>query len=173
MLLLLVTQAQAERVLAAVRALTPVTKALLARGIAPERLCIEITENAVLEEVDHAIATLEALRGLGVCLAIDDFGTGYSSLAYLTSLPVDELKIDRSFVEQLDETDDRSRTVVAATITLGHQLGLEITAEGVETDQQQQVLTDLGCDHVQGFLRSRPVSAEVVEAMIAEQAALS
>ena len=137
-------------------------------GVPAEKVTIEILETSIVS--DEAAQLVQQLSDLGVRLAIDDFGTGYSSLAYLTTLPVDELKIDRSFVAQLDQPDDRSRTVVAATITLGHQLGLSITAEGVETEEQQQVLAELSCDDVQGYLRSRPVMAETVEALIAEQA---
>ena len=137
-------------------------------GVPTEKVTIEILETSIVS--DEAAQLVQELSDLGVRLAIDDFGTGYSSLAYLTTLPVDELKIDRSFVAQLDQPDDRSRTVVAATITLGHQLGLSITAEGVETKEQEQVLAELSCDDVQGYLRSRPVMAETVEALIAEQA---
>jgi EAL domain-containing protein (putative c-di-GMP-specific phosphodiesterase class I) len=137
-------------------------------GVPTEKVTIEILETSIVS--DEAAQLVQELSDLGVRLAIDDFGTGYSSLAYLTTLPVDELKIDRSFVAQLDQPNDRSRTVVAATITLGHQLGLSITAEGVETKEQEQVLAELSCDDVQGYLRSRPVMAETVEALIAEQA---
>jgi diguanylate cyclase (GGDEF)-like protein/PAS domain S-box-containing protein len=137
-------------------------------GVPNDKVTIEILETSIVS--DDAAHLVQQLSDIGVRLAIDDFGTGYSSLAYLATLPVDELKIDRSFVAQLDQPDDRSRTVVAATITLGHQLGLSITAEGVETAEQQQVLAELACDDVQGFLRSRPVMAETVEALIAEQA---
>ncbi|MFM7064025.1 MAG: putative bifunctional diguanylate cyclase/phosphodiesterase, partial [Actinomycetes bacterium] len=136
-------------------------------GVPPEKVTLEILETSIVS--DEATDLVQHLSDLGVRLAIDDFGTGYSSLAYLTLLPVDELKIDRSFVAQLDQADDRSRTVVAATITLGHQLGLSIVAEGVETAEQQQVLAELSCDEVQGYFRSRPVTAETVEALIAEQ----
>ena len=136
-------------------------------GVPADKVTIEILETSIVSE--EAAQLVQELSDLGVRLAIDDFGTGYSSPAYLTTLPVDELKIDRSFVAQLDQPDDRSRTVVAATITLGHQLGLSITAEGVETEAQEQVLAELSCDDVQGYLRSRPVMAETVEALIADQ----
>lgn len=137
-------------------------------GVPSEKVTLEILETSIVS--DEAAEMVQQLSDLGVRLAIDDFGTGYSSLAYLTTLPVDELKIDRSFVAQLDQLDDRARTVVAATIALGHQLGLSITAEGVETAEQEQVLAELSCDEVQGYFRSRPVPAETVEALIAEQA---
>ena len=137
-------------------------------GVPASKVTIEILETSIVS--DDAADLVQKLSDLGVRLAIDDFGTGYSSLAYLTTLPVDELKIDRSFVAQLDQLNDRARTVVAATITLGHQLGLSITAEGVETEEQEKVLAELACDDVQGYLRSRPVMAETIEAIIAEQA---
>ncbi len=137
-------------------------------GVPAGKVTLEILETSIVS--DEAADMVQDLSDLGVRLAIDDFGTGYSSLAYLTTLPVDELKIDRSFVAQLDQLDDRARTVVAATITLGHQLGLSITAEGVETAEQEQVLAELACDEVQGYYRSRPVPAETVEALIADQA---
>ena len=97
-----------------------------------------------------------ALRALGVCVAIDDFGTGYSSLAYLRRLPVDLVKIDRSFMGDL-ETDPAARSVVAAIIDLSHAMGLLVLAEGVETSGQAEVLTGLGCDLLQGFGLSRPM----------------
>ncbi len=133
--------------------------ALDARGIAPERLCIEITENAVLDEVEQTIATLRAVRDLGVRLAIDDFGTGYSSLSYLHRLPVDTVKIDRSFVAGL-EGPDANRTIVAGIIGLGRGLALDVVAEGVETETQAATLRELGCHRAQGFLFSPPVALD-------------
>ena len=102
--------------------------------------------------------TLEALRALGVQVAIDDFGTGYSSLSYLKVLPVDVLKIDRSFVTDLPGSE-ASTAIVAAAIELSHRLDLTVVAEGVETDEQYQCLEELGCDLIQGYLISRPVPA--------------
>ena len=136
-------------------------------GCPPEKVSVEILETAIVS--DEAATVVEALSRLGVHLAIDDFGTGYSSLAYLAALPVDHLKIDRSFVVRLDEGDERAHAVVAATVALGHQLGLQITAEGVETESQESQLVAMGCDMVQGFLRSRPVPAETIDALIAER----
>lgn|GEM_PF-1751585 len=138
-------------------------------GCPPSKVTIEILETSIVS--DEAAELVTALSEIGVNLAIDDFGTGYSSLAYLSTLPVNELKIDRSFVQRLDVADDRSRAVVSATIRLGHELGMEITAEGVETPNQERILVELGCDLVQGYLRSRPVPAETIEALIAEHAA--
>jgi diguanylate cyclase (GGDEF)-like protein len=124
----------------------------------PSALTIEITEGAFVQEPDRVRRTLEALRALGVQVAIDDFGTGYSSLSYLKVLPVDVLKIDRSFVTDLPGSE-ASTAIVAAAIELSHRLDLTVVAEGVETDEQYQCLEELGCDLIQGYLISRPVPA--------------
>ncbi|MBK5289246.1 MAG: EAL domain-containing protein [Acidimicrobiia bacterium] len=129
------------------------------RSVEPRRLCIEITESAVLDEVDSAIATLNALRDIGVRLAIDDFGTGYSSLSYLRRLPVDIVKIDRSFTAELDG-DGANVTIVAGIVGLAQGLGLEVVAEGVETRRQLSILCELGCTYGQGFLFSEPVTLD-------------
>ncbi len=128
-------------------------------GVDPRRLCIEITENAVLDELDTAIATLDAIRELGVRLAIDDFGTGYSSLSYLRRLPVDTVKIDRTFTTELI-TDDNDVTIVAGIIGLARGLGLQVVAEGVETARQAEILVELGCAQAQGYLYSPPVALD-------------
>ena len=145
--------------------LDSVSDALGASGLDPEGLGLEITESVAMDTsglgAERTAATLRALRGLGVRLAIDDFGTGYSSLSYLKRLPVDFLKIDRSFVAGLArETDDAA--IVSAVIDLARAMGLRVTAEGVETDEQLQVLTDLGCHQAQGYLISRPLPWEGV-----------
>ena len=127
--------------------------------IAPGRLCIEITENAVLEELEHTIATLESIRDIGVRLAIDDFGTGYSSLSYLRRLPVDTVKIDRSFISELDGPE-ADTTIVSGIIGLADGLALEVIAEGVETEAQAGVLRDLGCRFAQGFLYAPPITLD-------------
>ena len=128
-------------------------------GVEPRRLCIEITETAVLDEVDTAIATLSALRDIGVRLAIDDFGTGYSSLSYLRRLPVDIVKIDRSFTGELG-VDGANLTIVAGIIGLARGLGLEVIAEGIETPRQLEVLRELGCTFGQGYLFAAPVALD-------------
>ena len=132
---------------------------LTERGVAPERLCIEITESAVLDEVETAIATLQSLRDIGVRLAIDDFGTGYSSLSYLRRLPVDVVKIDKSFTSEIG-ADGANVTIVAGIIGLARGLGLEVIAEGIETRRQLTVLQDLGCTLGQGYLFSAPVAID-------------
>ena len=127
-------------------------------GLDPGSLVLEITEDAVMEDAQSAIGTLKRLKSSGIKLSIDDFGTGYSSLSYLRRLPVDYLKIDRSFVERLGE-DRRNAEIVSGTITLAHSLGLEAVAEGVENAVQLERLREMGCDLAQGNHFSRPLAA--------------
>ena len=142
-----------------------VDEALYQSGLAPERLELEITESALIEDHDGAQATLMALRARGVRVAMDDFGTGYSSLAYLRRFPLDKLKIDGMFVRSLDSDQD-AQAVVTAIITLAQALRLDITAEGVETAEQLVMLRALGCGDVQGFLISRPMPGHEVAAYL-------
>ena len=135
------------------------SRVLDARAIDPRRLCIEITENAVLDEVDDTFATLESIRALGIRLAIDDFGTGYSSLSYLRRLPVDTVKIDRSFTSELGH-EHANLTIVRGIIGLARGLGLEVIAEGVETEDQAALLRELGCTQAQGFLYAPPLALD-------------
>jgi diguanylate cyclase (GGDEF)-like protein/PAS domain S-box-containing protein len=124
-------------------------------GADPRCVCIEITESVLMDDVESAIATLRALRALGIRLWVDDFGTGYSSLAYLRRLPLDGLKIDQSFVAGLGrEAEDMA--IAAGIVSLAHTLGLVALAEGVETQEQLELLRELGCDFAQGYLWSRP-----------------
>jgi len=133
-----------------------------AHRLRPEQLALEVTESAVMEDPAHALAILERLHAMGVRLAIDDFGTGYSSLAYLKRLPVDELKIDKSFVIGLvRDADDAA--IVRATIDLAHHMGLTVTAEGVEDRQVLETLRRLGCDQAQGHYVGRPLAAPEFE----------
>jgi len=132
-----------------------VLAALSARRIPPGSLILEITETTIMEDPEHALAALQRLHDAGVYLSIDDFGTGYSSLAYLKRLPVDEIKIDRSFISSLAD-DARDRLIVASTVSLGRALGLDVVAEGVEDEQTLAVLQTLGCDLAQGYLFGRP-----------------
>jgi diguanylate cyclase (GGDEF)-like protein len=134
-------------------------------GVDPRRIILEITESLLMEERGVAVQTLCQLRALGMRLSVDDFGTGYSSLSRLNTLPIDEVKIDRSFVEQLDA--EAGRTIVTATIAMAHGLGLRVVAEGVENDRQRAALLAAGCDDGQGYLYSRPVSPENVATVIA------
>jgi diguanylate cyclase (GGDEF)-like protein len=125
-------------------------------GMPAQALCLEITESAIMDEPQRALATLNALSAAGFKLSIDDFGTGYSSLAYLKRLPVDELKIDRSFVMAM-ETDDDDAKIVRSTIDLAHNMGLTVVAEGVENEAAQRRLASLHCDEAQGYHMSRPL----------------
>ena len=127
--------------------------------IDPAMLEIEITETALMHDAETATNTLCELVGVGISVSIDDFGTGYSSLNYLKQFPVGKLKIDRSFVADIGISNEDS-AIARAVIQLGHSLGLSVLAEGVETNAQLEVLRDLGCDEVQGFLMSRPVTAD-------------
>ncbi|MDE2000472.1 MAG: EAL domain-containing protein, partial [Burkholderiales bacterium] len=140
-------------------------------GLAPERLELEITESALIEDDAGAQATLEALRSRGVRVAMDDFGTGYSSLAYLRRFSMDKLKIDGMFVRSLDRDVD-AQAVVTAIISLARALKLDTTAEGIETPEQMTMLRALGCDDVQGFHIARPMAAEAIEGFLAQIADL-
>jgi len=124
---------------------------------------LEITESMIMEDVEYSIAALRKIRSMGVTIAIDDFGTGFSSLSYLSKLPLDTLKIDRSFVVDLAEAQERLAQV-SAIINLAHLMHLKVVAEGVETEDQLSLLRMLGCDEMQGFLFSKPVPCEVFEA---------
>ena len=128
---------------------------IAATSIEPKLLRLEITESVLMGDIDYFSTALHRLQAIGARLSIDDFGTGYSSLAYLRRFPVDELKIDRSFVAGLD-TDTYDATLVAAMIAIGDALGLRVVAEGVETTEQLAALRDLGCQYAQGYLLARP-----------------
>ncbi len=138
-----------------------VRMALQETGIPPNLLRLEITETTAMTDADQVIGLLHDIRALGVRLAVDDFGTGYSSLAYLKRFPIDELKIDRSFISEIT-TDKDNAAIVRATIALAHGLGLQVVAEGVETEAQSQFLRSQHCDTVQGYLFGRPQPLEVV-----------
>ena len=135
-------------------------------GLAPKRLVLEVTESAMIRDADAMVDRLRSLRSAGISIAIDDFGTGYSSLNYLRHLPVDIVKIDRSFVGGV-VNDASQRGLVAAIVDLGHLLGLREVAEGVETIDQMRVLRELGCDLGQGFHWARPMSLEALTGQLA------
>jgi EAL domain-containing protein (putative c-di-GMP-specific phosphodiesterase class I) len=139
---------------------------LKAHGCAAQWITFEITESAILDDPGNAIENLTRLHALGCRLAIDDYGTGYSSLAYLRRLPVDELKIDKSFVMNLAR-DASDTMIVRSTIELAHNMGLTVVAEGVDDEGALERLRTLGCDMVQGFLLSRPLTADEVAARLA------
>ena len=123
---------------------------------------LEITENLIMENVGHNIVSLLAIRAMGVRIAIDDFGTGFSSLSYLAKLPVDTLKIDRSFVLDMTMSSD-GMALISTIINLAHALQLKVVAEGVETEEQSRVLRLLRCDEMQGYLFSKPLPSELFE----------
>jgi diguanylate cyclase (GGDEF)-like protein len=128
-------------------------------GVPAEKLCLEITESVLMEDARAATKVLGDLKGIGLDLAIDDFGTGYSSLSYLRRFPVDVLKVDRSFIDGLG-ADPEDSAIVAAVVNLAHTLELRAVAEGVETEVQLRELQELGCDAAQGYLFSKPVTAD-------------
>ena len=135
-------------------------KTLAEFDVPPRLLELEITESMLLEESHHIIDSLNDIKATGITLAIDDFGSGYSSFNYLKHLPVDTLKIDRVFINDLDEADKSGRAIVAGIIALADNLGLETVAEGVETDEQRRMLKELGCNLLQGFLFSKAIPAD-------------
>lgn len=149
-----------------------VKESLASSGLDPLLLELEITEGMLLEDADRAIQILNELKNIGVKLAMDDFGTGYSSLSYLRNFPFDVIKIDRSFISDLD-TRDSARPIVQAILGLGKALGLSVTAEGVETNEQLALLTADHCNEVQGFLMAKPLKAEQIDELLAEIPSLS
>ena len=143
-----------------------VRHALINSGLAAERLELEITESLLLETTNDVIAQLNSLKALGVALVMDDFGTGYSSLSYLWKLPLDKVKIDRSFVAAALEFPSTINPILETITALGRTLRLKITAEGIETDEQAQLLTGFACDQLQGYFFSRPMPETSVAAAI-------
>jgi Amt family ammonium transporter len=138
-------------------------------GLDPACLELEITESVVMDQSEASVERLRGLRALGVKLALDDFGTGYSSLSYLRQLPLDTIKIDRSFVSAIG-TDLESTPIVQAVIALAHGLGINVVAEGIESEAQLAALRELGCDRAQGYLFSHPLPGPELEALLAASA---
>ncbi len=136
-----------------------VARALATSGLEARFLELELTEGTVMDDVELSLDALSALKRMGVELALDDFGTGYSSLAYLKRFPVGKLKIDRSFVRNL-EVDADERAIASTIVSIGRSLRLSVLAEGVETKEQYAILRDIGCELVQGYLFSRPLPPE-------------
>jgi len=141
--------------------------ALRRHAIKPQLLTCEITESVAMEDASNAIRMVERLNQLGVNISIDDFGTGYSSLSYLRKLRAGELKIDKSFVLDLETSAD-ARAVVDGIVKLAHAIGLKVVAEGVETEAQHQILRSFGCHELQGFLFARPMSPRALSAWAME-----
>jgi diguanylate cyclase len=134
-------------------------------GFAAERLELEITESALIADADSAIESLERCRALGVHIAIDDFGTGYSSLCYLSRLPVDRLKLDKSFVHRMTY-EKKTAAIVKSVLALGAEMDITVLAEGIETERQFAMLQDWGCKQVQGFLFAKPAPAVEAHALL-------
>jgi EAL domain-containing protein (putative c-di-GMP-specific phosphodiesterase class I) len=136
-------------------------KAALAQtGLSPRNLTLEITESVLMENAEIITASLLQLRAMGILLALDDFGTGYSSLSYLHRFPIDNLKIDRSFVSRITGSGENTE-LVRTIITMAHNLGIQVTAEGVETTGQLNHLRGLQCEAAQGYLIAQPAPAEI------------
>ncbi len=154
-----------QRQLSQVNLVDEITEILKTTGFPPQRLKLEITETTIMKNAESALIKLKKLKDLGVAISVDDFGTGYSSLSYLHRFPVDMLKVDRSFVFTMFDKPENEE-IVKTIIVLGHTLGLEIVAEGVETKQQLTALQDLGCDYLQGFYFSKPVAENKAEMML-------
>jgi EAL domain-containing protein (putative c-di-GMP-specific phosphodiesterase class I) len=133
------------------------------------QLELELTESVMLHEMDRTHHTLAQLHAAGIAISIDDFGTGYSSLSYLSRLPLDKLKIDRAFVKDID-TRPSDAVLCRTIVAMARNLGLHVTAEGVETTAQLQALAEYGCTHYQGYLFSRPVPATQLAVLMAGQA---
>jgi EAL domain-containing protein (putative c-di-GMP-specific phosphodiesterase class I) len=143
-----------------------VTNAVKATGVHATRLTIEITERVMLDHISEVDLALAALKNLGVRIALDDFGTGYSSLSHLKRLPIDTLKIDRSFVDEI-ETDPNDRVIVQTILNIARNLGVSAIAEGVENEMQALLLRRFGCHAYQGYLYGRPMSLADFEARMA------
>ena len=134
-------------------------------GVDPKRLKLELTESLLVNDIEETTLKMTALKARGVGFSLDDFGTGYSSLSYLKRLPLDQLKIDQSFVRDL-MTDPNDAAIALAVITLGHALGLAVIAEGVETQAQRDHLHSQGCDAYQGYLLGRPMPLQDFESRL-------
>jgi len=145
-----------------------VEEILLETGLDPKQLKLEVTESTVMEHSERSMAVLKELDQIGILLSTDDFGTGYSSLSYLQRFPFDRMKIDRSFVDKLG-SDKKSDAIVKTILMLGNNLGLEVVAEGVETAAQLELLQTLGCRLGQGYLFSRPITAEEAAKLLLER----
>ena len=134
-------------------------------GLDPRNLTLEITETIAISDMEHTLTILTILKGLGVGVAIDDFGTGYSSLSYLNDMSVNELKIDRSFIWDI-EKNNKNKMISNTIIILAKQLGLKVTAEGVENLEQLTILKEMECDIAQGYHFSKPVPKEKIDEML-------
>jgi EAL domain-containing protein (putative c-di-GMP-specific phosphodiesterase class I) len=142
-----------------------IAEALSRHGVPADRLCLELTESSAMDEPRRAGEVMTRLRGMGVHLSMDDFGTGYSSLNFLSRLPIDQMKIDRSFVQQMYNSS-RDRAIVQSIIDLGRNLGLEVVAEGVTDPGARRALQEMGCHLAQGYLFTAPLAIEDVPRLV-------
>ena len=138
---------------------------MLETGVSASSLALEITEGIASKNVEQNVRMLQALRSLGLSISIDDFGTGYSSLAYLKRFPLNTLKIDRSFIQDIDTNED-DREITKAIIAMGQNLKLKVLAEGVENLEQLEILKQSGCDYIQGFYFSKALPANEIQAFL-------
>ena len=145
-----------------------IAKSLKRTGLVPQRLELELTETSILQDPDLATKTLNAFKQMGLQISLDDFGTGYSSLSYLMKLPIDKLKIDKSFIQNI-KADTSGASIVSAIIAMAHSLKLSVIAEGVELEEHMQLLRKMHCDMVQGYFIARPLPASEFEAMMADR----
>ena len=145
---------------------------LAEHGVDAAALSFEITERALMDNLDATAQTLRALQKIGIRISLDDYGTGYATLTHISQLPVSELKIDRSFVTDL-MTNTRNYAIVLSTVEMGHRLGMTIVAEGVETVAELDAVRESGCDEVQGFYFSRPMAARLVQSWVIQRAAVT
>lgn len=136
-------------------------------SIAPHLLKLEVTESLLLDNITNTIQTMNQLKNMGVRFSLDDFGTGYSSLQYLRKLPIDQLKIDQSFVRDIT-VDSSDKAIVSTIIAMAYSLNLEVIAEGVETLEQESLLFEQGCLHYQGYLFGKPMTVEALETILVE-----
>jgi EAL domain-containing protein (putative c-di-GMP-specific phosphodiesterase class I) len=141
-------------------------------GADPSQFIVELTESMVMHDVDSTLSSLRALKNLGLSLSLDDFGTGYSSLSYLRRFPIDELKIDRSFINDIHTNPDDA-AIAGAIIAMARSLSLSVVAEGVEKKEQADLLSKLGCSQVQGYYYARPLTVGAFTARLREQQAHS
>ena len=135
-----------------------IKNAIKKSGLDPKYLDLELTETTIMGDVKQAIKVLEEIKKLGINISIDDFGTGYSSLSYLKKFPIDTLKIDQSFISTIDIVNSSNTSIANLVIDLGHKLGMNVIAEGVETQEQVEFLKKYACDKIQGYVISEPVN---------------
>ena len=148
-----------------------ISGALDQAGLKPHHLELELTESAFLEDLEKGLAVLKQLRKMGISVSIDDFGTGYSSLSYIKNIAPEVIKIDQSFVGDVD--NKANKAIIQAVIAMAQSLGMETVAEGVETKEQHQTLKDMGCDTFQGYYYSPAIPAERITQMLAEEQKLN